>query len=280
LQQICIPGTTIETSKLGVGTASLHHIFRASDRQTLLSTAVDAGFTHFDTARMYGEGMAERALGGFLAGGLRQKVTIATKFGLPAMPLFERCPALIYPQRAVESLFRRLGCGSRTERERLLSPADAESSLAKSMKALRTDWLDILFVHEPQIGDISKLGDLVEWLTRQKSSGRVRYLGLAGNAINCSQVAKQVEGVFDILQVEDSVAGCEADVVESAGLPLQVTFGYLRKAAEQRSESAPHPDALTVMKEALARNLNGMVLVSTRKAHRLWDLAALAEKGD
>ena len=277
MQKIRIPGTTIETSRLGLGTASLHHIFSASGRLSLLSAAVDAGYTHFDTARMYGEGMAERVLGGFLAGGLRQRVTIATKFGLPALPLYERCPALMYSQRAFGSIAQRLGWSRHAERERLLSPTSAESSLAKSMKALRTDWLDILFVHEPQIGDITELCDLVEWLSRQKSSGRVRYLGLAGNATNCTLVLKQVEDVFDVLQVEDSLAECEADVVKAAGFPLQVTYGYLRRAAEQRSESTPQPDALTVMEAALARNLNGMVLVSTRKAHRLRNLAALAE---
>src|SRR3712207_7513257 len=52
-------------------------LFRS--RQELLGSALDAGFTHFDTAPMYGEGMAERTLGQFLSRRLRQQVTLATK---------------------------------------------------------------------------------------------------------------------------------------------------------------------------------------------------------
>lgn len=242
---------------------------------------MDAGFTHFDTARMYGEGIAEHALGRFLAGGLRQKVTLASKFGLPADPLFERFPSLMYAQRALGGLARRAGLRGDRQRVRALSPAAAEASLAKSLKALQTDWLDILFVHEPQQGEVVELHALAAWALRQKTSGRVRYLGLAGSAANCLGVMQQVPGVFDVLQVEDSIAGREADVLVAAGQPLQITYGYLRRALAQPGNSVASPiNGLAVMRAALARNRNGMVLVSTRKANRLRQLAALTEEVD
>lgn len=281
MQDCRVAGTSLQTSRLGFGTASLHQLLGAADRQALLTGAMNAGFTHFDTARMYGEGIAERALGSFLAGGLRQKVTVASKFGLPADPLFERLPALMYAQRALGGLARRAGLGGDRQRVRALSPAAAEASLAKSLKALQTDWLDILFVHEPQLGDVSELHALAEWFQRQKSSGRVRYLGLAGSAGNCLAVIQQVPAVFDVFQVEDSLAGREADILSATGLPLQITYGYLRRAVAQPGDAVASPtDGLAVMRAALARNRNGMVLVSTRKANRLRELAALTELED
>ena len=86
MQRIFLPGTDLQTSRLGFGTGSLHHAFRTRERQAILGAALDAGFTHFDTARMYGDGLAERELGRFLKG-RRGRATLGTKFGLPAMPL-------------------------------------------------------------------------------------------------------------------------------------------------------------------------------------------------
>lgn len=279
MKSCCVANTSLLTSRLGFGTATLHQLLGAADRQALLAGAMDAGFTHFDTARMYGEGIAEHALGRFLAGGLRQKVTVGSKFGLPADPLFERFPALMYAQRAIGVLARRAGLRGARQRARALSPAAAEASLVKSLKALQTAWLDILFVHEPQLGDVAELHALGEWFLRQKTGGRVRYLGLAGNAAKCLAVMQQVPGVFDVLQVEDSLGGREADAVVAAGWPLQMTYGYLRQAVAQPGASRSSPiDGPAVMRAALARNRSGMVLVSTRKVDRLRELAALTEK--
>ena len=278
MKTIYIPGTHLKTSRLGFGTASLHHAYRSSVRQILLSEALDAGYTHFDTARIYGEGMAEKTLGKFLSGGLRQRVTLGTKFGFPAIPLQEFFPSMMYGKRIISGLSRRLRMRKECERKRLISVVAAESSLTMSMKALRTDWLDIFFVHEPQITDIENLHGLAEWLIKQKSRGRVRYLGLAGSAKNCLEVKQQVQGVFDILQVEDSLAGCESDLIKAAGLPIQATYGYLRLAASRCDGSyVPPMDGLEVMKSALAINPNGMVLLSTRKIQRLRDFAKLVD---
>jgi aryl-alcohol dehydrogenase-like predicted oxidoreductase len=117
---------------------------------------------------------------------------------------------------------------------------------------------------------------LAEWLRRQKASGRVRYLGLAGHAPDCVAIAGQTDGLFDVLQVEDSLTGHEADVVIASGRPLQVTFGYVRKAATGPART----DGLAVVRAALKRNAQGLVLVSSRRPERLRALAALADSND
>ena len=270
MQSINLLSTGLQTSRLGFGTAALHHYFLSKDRQALLGAARDAGFTHFDTARMYGEGLAERELGRFL-GKTRNQVTIATKFGIPANPVLERLPFLMYAQRALGGVGRRF-VPQWWDRHRAISREQAESSLVTSLKALQTDWIDILFVHEPQLADVDTLLSIAGWLERQKSKGRVRWLGLAGSAHYCVAVAQQTGNLFEILQVEDSLAGHEADVVTQAGYPLQITFGYLRQAAVTQ----PQVDGLAVIQAALARNPHGMILVSSRKPERLRALAALA----
>ena len=158
-------------------------------------------------------------------------------------------------------------------RSRVISQESAETSLTRSLKALQTDWIDILFVHEPQVSDIEPLLSMADWLERQKSSGRVRYLGLAGRASHCIEVAQQTGGLFDVLQVEDSLALCEAHLVTENGHPLQITCGYLRGSAA----TYPRPDGLAVIEAALVRNQRGLVLVSSRQPERLRALASLAE---
>jgi len=234
---------------------------------------MDSGFSHFDTAPMYGEGIAERELGRFL-GTARNRVSIATKLGLPAIPVFERFPPLLYAHRVFGRIGRPVLPRGWNHRPRSLELANVEQGLTKSMKALQTDWIDLLLLHEPQISDVSALIKLADWLEAQRVSGRVRYLGLAGDARNCVEVALQVPGLFDVLQVEDTVAEHEADAVIAAGWPLQITFGYLRGASAAAHDSI---DAQAVIKEALTRNVNGMVLVSSRNPERLKVLASLAD---
>lgn len=271
-----IPATSLEVSRLGFGTASLHHLPTTAQRLKLLSCALDTGFTHFDTARMYGEGMAERTLGLFVSAGNRSRVTIATKIGFPARFLPERIPQWMYVEKAAALVSRRIGFRQRTVRPRDLSESAAQKSFAASLRALRSDSVDILCVHEPSPTELPELTDLAAWLERQRQTGCARYLGLAGNADNCVAVARALPGLFDILQVEDSLTQCEADVVCRAGWPMQVTFGYLRmaRAGDSVAGSAASPAAVTAA--ALMRNSAGMVLVSTRRLDRVTALAAAA----
>lgn len=269
--QIVLPGTDLRTSRLGFGTASLHHLVLPHERRAILSTALDTGITHFDTARMYGDGMAERELGRFIAG-FRSEVTIGTKFGMPARASLERFPALVYGHRAVRTLVRRVASFNQRPPPLMLSERDAEDSLARSLRALRTDWIDILFVHEPRSSDLQHVISLADWLDRTRASGRVRYLGLAGAAEACVAIANQASGLFDVLQVEDSLDGKEADVITKSGREIQLTFGYLRNA-RRRFASSPQTRAL---RAGLARNPKGTVLVSSRYRDHLRELAKVA----
>jgi len=210
-----IPGTNLTTSRLGLGTASLHHLILPFERRKWLFGALDSGYTHFDTARMYGEGLVEREIGKHLCGTYRKNITIATKVGLHADPFYEKHKNLMLIQRAARKLIKPPFSFNNHVVDKDFSISRVQKSFEKSLNALRTDWVDILFVHEPEINDISALYKLSEWLLKQKENGSARYIGIAGNSLNCVSITKEIEGVFDVLQVEDSLDKHEADLLIS-----------------------------------------------------------------
>ena len=271
-----IPSTSLVASRLGLGTASLHHLLTSGQRLRLLETAYDQGFTHFDTAPLYGEGLAERTLGSFLSNGHRNRVTVSTKVGITASALPELLPPWMYCEKAVDAALRRLGFAWQRPRRRNLSLRDVEKSFTKSLRNLRTDAVDILFVHEPSSSEIPSIAGVADWLRLQKTAGRIRYTGLAGSASECVAIIREVPDAFDILQVEDSLDGREADAIIRAGLPLQITYGYLRLKRHHDNSAGAIADPRQCIKGALARNTHGVILVSTRSVSRLEQLASSA----
>ena len=273
MQSVMIPGTALISSRLGFGTASLHHVSTSTRQMRLLASAAESGLTHFDTAPMYGEGLAERALGRFLRGGKREQVTLATKVGFPSRGPAEMFPAWMYLEKAAKAISKKAGLFRGAKRHRSLREQDVEASFSKSLRRLHTDFVDILFIHEPSPAEIPEIARLADWLRRQKECGRARYIGLAGNAAACVAVHGHVPGLFDILQVEDSIDAREADTVPAAGLPLQLTYGYLRASSQGGAGGLPSPAGQAVLTAALSRNPSGAVLVSTRKLGRIAEFA-------
>ena len=274
MTQTLLQGTSLLTSRLGMGTAALHHLSTERARQSLLAAALNAGITHFDTAPMYGEGLAERSLGQFLRGRIRSEVTVGTKVGFPARRFVQSIPALMYLNKAFDLASRRLGMAVQRARRRDLSVNGVEKSVSRSLRSLGVDSLDLLLVHEPTVSESGNLWELADLFDRLKTSGVVKHIGLAGLALSCVRVHQAVPGIFDVLQVEDSVDGREADALTAASLPLQITYGYLRCAAiAATTADLPARVAADVLAAALCRNPNGMILVSSRSAHRITALA-------
>ena len=274
MRRLHIPGTTLVVSRLGLGTGALHHLPTAVQRQALLVAALEAGITHFDTAPMYGEGLAERSLGHVLRGSTGRDLTVATKVGFPSR-LVGRSPWLMYADKALGVGLRRVGLAGRRTRRRELDSSSVEKSVVSSLRNLGIQHLHLLLIHEPHSEELDAIHRLMPLLDRLKATGTVGLLGMAGGADASATIAAALPGAFDVLQVEDSVSGHEADVVKQAGYPLQITYGYLRLAAARAGESGINDSsAAGVVGEALRRNSAGMVLVSSRKPQRI---AALAE---
>jgi len=66
MHKIKIPNTNLKISKLIFGTASLIKNLRVKKQLYILDCAIQNGFSHFDTAPLYGFGSTEKLLGNIL----------------------------------------------------------------------------------------------------------------------------------------------------------------------------------------------------------------------
>ncbi|HFU76751.1 MAG TPA: aldo/keto reductase [Arcobacter sp.] len=258
----------IKVSRIGFGTASLHHKFKESQRLALLSSVYDLGINYFDTARIYGDGIAERTLGKFLSDGKRENVILSSKFGLAPNPIYEKVPFLMYSEKIIRSLLKKIDIDySVKEKKRKLSIEDVSKSLSNSLKALQTDWLDIFYLHEAQIEDVKALYKLEPWLLEEKKKGRIRYVGLSGDAKKCLAVYEKFPDLFEILQVEDSIEKREAKTLKNQNIPVRITFGYLRNSKKNNK--------VEVFNEALKMNEESTILVSSKSVDNIRKLVDL-----
>src|ERR1700728_1359541 len=148
-----ILGDDLEFSRIGRGTWAMGGwMWGGTDGQESIRTirsAIDRGITLIDTAPVYGFGESEEIVGKALAsGGLRQRVTIATKVGLDW--------ANGEPVR-------------NATRKRIFAEIDA------SLKRLRTDVIDIYQLHWPDpMTPIDETADAMASLFKQ---GKIRAIG-------------------------------------------------------------------------------------------------------
>jgi aryl-alcohol dehydrogenase-like predicted oxidoreductase len=121
--------------------------------QTTIRLAYDAGIRFFDTADIYGNGNNESLLGEALRGGIREKIILATKFGL------------VEDKNNPQKRF------INGKKEYVLSACEA------SLKRLKTDYIDLLYLHrvDPEV----KIEETVSAMSELVRRGMVRHLGLS-----------------------------------------------------------------------------------------------------
>ena len=219
MRKVCLaPG--VESSVLGFGCAPILGPVGPAEAERAMSCALDAGVNHFDVARCYGYGDAERFVGSFLKP-RRGSVVIASKFGLeatgaarllrPAKPLIR---LLRRRRRSGEMPRRAQAGGSRGPflRGVPITAAAMERSLERSLKALGTDYLDIFLLHEPDWSNlpIDEIAGSAEKLKRQ---GKIRAFGAA--FYREERMPTEDEGnVFDLLQFDCPRVGAAYDFFE------------------------------------------------------------------
>jgi D-threo-aldose 1-dehydrogenase len=288
------PGVT--TTRIGFGCAGLMRDPSARKRQSLLTEAFDRGIRHFDVARMYGLGTAERELGRF-ARGRRDSVVIATKFGIepasapgrlarlqgPARWLLARYPALRgYVKRRSDTFHQ----------PRHYDAATARLSLHTSLRELQTDYVDVLLVHDPAPTDHVDLPDICAFLEDARQAGHLRAWGIAGERDPCIQIKRSLPATA-VLQVQEDILSRTQPL--PGDLEPLITFGVLGEALDRISRYLQGPgrrsrwsDALSVdcsssqvlasllLLDALDTNPRGVVLYSTTRPERLRGLDAIA----
>ena len=263
LKRTTIDNTDLSVSRVSFGTGSIHHSFRGSHRQRLLETAFSVGITHFDTSPYYGFGLAESDLGQFVRD-KRDRVTIATKIGLysPGGPGPSICS--IWGRKMFGKLHPPLALPNVDWTRRA-----AELSLVASLKRCRTDYVDVLFLHDPVLSMIDN-DIILRWLEKQRDAGKIRYWGVAGSASKIENWVASDHPFCRVIQTKDSIVRHDADFVLSAGRRLQFTYGYLNGPHDRR------PTTVSCVERALKRNSSGSVVISSRRIHRVSQLAGVS----
>jgi hypothetical protein len=212
-RQLRLPGTSLSTTRLGVGTHALHRILSSTARQRLLTFAYERGVRHFDTAPSYGAGLAELELGRFAAN-RRSELVLTTKFGIKSGRLAAAVPGWLYAQMALRLAAKAAGLNTTAPKApaRDYSAAQARRSVEDSLRRLRTDHVDVLFLHEPTFALLENSDELVRALEDLKVSGKVGYVGASGNPVQCGLIGRHKPGLADVLQTELLIGAPEPGV--------------------------------------------------------------------
>ena len=171
MQKRKLGSSGLEVSALGLGCMGMSYGYGpAGDRQemiSLLRMAVERGLTFFDTAEVYGPFRNEELVGEALAP-LRDRVTIATKFGFKLSPKGEQ-----------------IGVDSRPEHIKEVAEA--------SLKRLRTETIDLFYQHrvDPDV-PIEDVAGAVKELIQE---GKVRHFGLSEAGVQTIRRAHAVQPV-------------------------------------------------------------------------------------
>jgi D-threo-aldose 1-dehydrogenase len=260
----------ILTSRLGFGTSRLHLMRSSQERQRILAETAALGIRHFDTAPIYGDGLAERELGVFLRG-QAGSFTVATKFGIPPSALIEMLPPIATPLRAARAVFRRLGVAPAQ-----LPPLTAESlrrSLHASLRRLRLERIDLLMIHEPTLARLPDARALCDELLTLRQRGVIRDFGLAGSWRDLVPIVTAHPALAGMIQTG------EHEWSEPSATIPDITFGAVSGGRPQGRfhRQAIDPDAAArSLRAALARRPRGLVLVSTTSPEHLRLLARSA----
>jgi aryl-alcohol dehydrogenase-like predicted oxidoreductase len=159
MERIGIPGTSLEISRVALGTWAIGGwMWGGSDEAEAVATiraAVEHGINLIDTAPVYGFGRSEEIVGkAIVEGHLRSRVLIATKTGL------EWRDGKPY---------------------RNASRARIMDEVEDSLRRLRTDYIDIYQVHWPDpLVTVEETADAMHTLLRQ---GKIRAIGVSNFSV-------------------------------------------------------------------------------------------------
>jgi aryl-alcohol dehydrogenase-like predicted oxidoreductase len=134
----------LRVSRVGVGCNNFGGRIGAPETRAVVDAALEAGITFFDTAEAYGNGGESERLLGEILEGRRDQVVLATKFAWKA--------------------------------DAGLATADnVRSAIAGSLERLRTDYVDLYYLHRPDA--TTPIAETLQALHELVQAGTVRAIG-------------------------------------------------------------------------------------------------------
>jgi D-threo-aldose 1-dehydrogenase len=187
-QKRTIPGTDVQLPVLGFGAAPIGNLYREVPEQQALdavTAAWEGGIRYFDTAPHYGLGLSERRIGAALAGRERSDYVLSTKVGRLLRP--NTAPA----GRDSEGF----DVPDNLARVRDYSRDGVLRSIEESLQRLRTDRLDIVYIHDPDDYWEEALEGAVPTLSALRDEG---IIGAWGAGMNQAEMLHRFVAETDI----------------------------------------------------------------------------------
>lgn len=237
----------------------------------MLAEAAELGIRHFDTAPMYGDGLAERELGRFLRLQPIGTFTVATKFGIQPSALIETLRPIAAPLRGARAILRRVGIWRADLPP--LSASELRRSLLASLRRLGLERIDLLLLHEPTLARLVDAQALCDELENLRARGLIRDFGLAGSWRDLTPILKACPALARTTQTG------EPEWSQPSAIVPDITFGAISRGRPQglfHKQAIDPAAAARDLQAALARRLGGMVLVSTTNRDHLRRLAQAA----
>ncbi|CAL79609.1 Putative aldo/keto reductase [Bradyrhizobium sp. ORS 278] len=172
MQRVRLGRSSLDVTRLGLGTAPLGGLFEPvsdDDAEATIAAAWERGVRFFDTAPLYGFGLAEQRLGAFLRRQPRDSYVISTKVGrllrpdptAPDDPHYKGAPPL-RPQfdYSYDGVMR---------------------SVEESLVRLGVDRIDVLLVHDPDDHYDTAVTGAFRALQRLRDDGSIKAIGAGMN---------------------------------------------------------------------------------------------------
>jgi myo-inositol catabolism protein IolS len=191
LEKTRIGKTDLFVNRIGLGTNAVggHNLFQNLSEETgkdMVRTALDNGINLLDTAYIYGPERSEQLIGEVLEErGSREKIVIATK----------GAHKFVDGQVVMDN-----------------SPAFLKASVEGSLGRLRTDYIDLFYIHFPD--ESTPKDEAVGALQQLKDEGKIRAIGVSNFSIAQLQEANK-DGYVDVVQSEYNLfkRGVEQDIL-------------------------------------------------------------------
>jgi D-threo-aldose 1-dehydrogenase len=192
-EKVKLKRSDLEVTRLSLGTAALGGLFKSvtdADGDELLNTALDVGINYFDTAPVYGHGVAEIRLGKALRGA-KVPFVVETKVGrvLRNDPDAEIFPWFPDAPRDLVPVFD-------------YSPDGIRRAFDESLERMGLDHLDIVLMHDAEEYVKEAIDNAFPVLAEYRSQGLIKAVGIGIN---------QTEQALQIME------GTDLDIVLIAG---------------------------------------------------------------
>lgn len=151
-----------------------------TNEESLVRYAVDKGINFIDTGRSYANGNNERLVGSAVRGN-REKVVIQSKIRLDS----EELPSGGKGRKGAEEIRSAL-----------------RSKLEASLKALNTNYIDIMLIHDAQYEDLLFHPETIMFFSEMKQSGVIKAFGFSTHNDRMNLLSRNnTEKLYDIIMV-------------------------------------------------------------------------------